>query len=253
MDLLVDIGNSRIKWASLNAGELIDVHAIEHCGDAGAVDTILNRIDAPPGRVLAANVAGDVLAPRLAAAVNEKWNQSVQFAVTQRRAGAVHNGYEDHRKLGVDRWLAIIAAFDRYAGPLCVVDAGTAVTIDTVATDGEHMGGYIVPGLDLMRRSLDAETGDLRRLTAADPLRQGMGLELGRSTIQAIAGGALAAVCCLIDHCTVVPNDSSAATLVVTGGDAGRLLPHLDADARHRPQLVLEGLARYEFDEQARG
>lgn len=253
MALLIDIGNSRIKWASLDAGELCRVDAIDHRGDSGAIEAMLDRIAMVPFRVVVANVAGDALADRIVAAVHQRWNLPVQFATTQRRAGVVRNGYEEYLKLGIDRWLAIIAAFDRFAGPLCIVDAGTAVTIDAVAADGMHRGGYIVPGLDLMRQSLDAETGDLHRLAADNAQQTVAGIDMGKSTAEAIAGGALAAVCCLIDHCSGARGDrTEAATLVVTGGDAERLLPHLGAHARHRPQLVLEGLAKYACDERAR-
>lgn len=253
MDLLIDIGNTRIKWAMRDAGSLHRADAIEHRADATAIDVMFERIATAPTGVVAANVAGDRFGALVAGAVHERWGLPVRFAATQPQAGPVRNGYHDFRQLGVDRWLAIIAAVDRFAGSVCIVDAGTAVTIDAVAAGGAHLGGYIVPGLDLMRQSLDEETGDLCRLVGDTLQRSSDGRPaLGQSTAEAISGGVLAAVCCLIDRCVgALREQEDVPALVVTGGDAERLIGHLDVAAHHRPQLVLEGLKIYKFDESA--
>jgi len=253
MDLLVDIGNTRIKWATLAAGGLRDTGAIEHGADPAAGADLFDRIATVPTRVSAANVAGDRFGAQFAGAVRERWNLPVRFAATQPNTGTVRNGYDDFSQLGVDRWLAIIAAVDRFAGSVCVVDAGTAVTIDVVASGGAHLGGFIIPGLDLMRRSLAGQTGDLGRFAGDEPSRLSPGLPVpGRGTAAAISGGAVAAACCLIDRSVDLLNEPGKnATLVVTGGDARRLIRHLDRPAQHRPLLVLEGLAAYEFDQPA--
>ena len=250
MDLLIDIGNTRIKWAMSDAGSLHGADAIEHRADPATVNIMFDRIATAPTGVVAANVAGDRFGALVADAVRERWGVPVRFASTQPQAGSVRNGYHDFRKLGVDRWLAIIAAVDRFAGSICVVDAGTAMTIDVVAAGGAHLGGYIIPGLDLMRRSLGDQTGNLRRL-AGDELSAWQ-LAPGHSTAEAINSGALAAVCSLIDHCVdTLCERETAPALVVTGGDAQRLIPHLGVAAHHRPQLVLEGLTLYKFGESA--
>ncbi len=233
----MDIGNTRIKWALLENGALHASDAIEHAGQPGAIDGMLERVGTEPARVVVANVAGAEFADRVTHAVREKWNLLAHFAATPEQTDSVRNGYDDFHQLGIDRWLAMIAAVDRFPGPICVVDAGTAITIDVVAGDGAHMGGYIIPGLELMRRSLAEKTGDLRRLAEkAQPL-PAHPLQPGRSTRAAIDAGTLAAICGIIDRC------SSDSTLVVTGGDARQLLSHLDVIAKHEPQLVLEGLA----------
>jgi type III pantothenate kinase len=252
MDLLIDIGNSRIKWALRSAGSLHDAGSTEHCGGNAAVNVMLDAITTAPTGVIATNVAGDQFGALLAGMVKERWGLPVQFAVTQLQAGPVRNGYDDFQQLGIDRWLAIIAAVDRFAGSICIVDAGTAITIDAVATNGAHLGGYIIPGLALMHQSLGAETGDLYRLVGNKQQISATASEhavLGRSTVAAIAGGTVTAVCCLIEQCVeTLRAGGNDPIIVVTGGDARRLMDCLDAGMQHRPQLVLEGLALYEFD-----
>ena len=257
MDLLIDIGNSRIKWAMCVDGSLHEANAIEHHGNAAAVSAMLDTLATSPSGVRAANVAGDEFGLRIAGIVRERWGLPVNFATTRQRAGPICNGYDDYHQLGIDRWLAITAAVDEFSGSVCIVDAGTAITIDVVANGGAHLGGYIIPGLDLMRQSLSDETGDLRRLVRDQQQVTGKSpalniSALGHSTAEAIDGGTLASVCCLIDRCVGKLRESEKApTLVMTGGDAQRLMSHLDVAAQHRPQLVLEGLARYEFDVRA--
>jgi len=252
MDLLIDIGNSRIKWTLRSTGSLHDAGSTGHCGDKAAVNIMLDAVTTAPTAVSATNVAGDQFGALLAGMVKERWGLPVQFAVTQLQAGPVRNGYDDFQQLGIDRWLAIIAAVDQFAGSICIVDAGTAITIDAVAANGAHLGGYIIPGLALMHQSLGDETGDLSQLVGDRQQLSATASEhavLGRSTVAAIAGGTVTAVCCLIEQCVgTLRADGNDPTIVVTGGDAQWLMHHLDAGIQHRPQLVLEGLALYEFD-----
>ncbi len=252
MDLLLDIGNTRIKWAMCDAGVLHGAGAIEHGKGVTGVNAMLDAIEQAPVGIMAANVAGDRFGALVGGAVQERWDLPVRFAVTQPQAGSVRNGYEDYRQLGIDRWLAIIAAANQFAGSICIVDAGTAVTIDTISSAGLHHGGYIIPGLDLMRQSLSKQTGDLGRFVD-DVQQPEIGLSNhgapGHGTAAAINDGTLAAVCSLVNHCvSEAGEDGNPPTLVMTGGDAERLIPHLEAGARHQPQLVLEGLAIYQFE-----
>lgn len=255
MDLLIDIGNTRLKWAMSEAGRLRDAGQAAHRDDpAGAVDAMCGGIGAVPARVCAANVAGERLGALVTQAVHDRWGVTVRFAVTRPHADGVQNGYTDYRQLGVDRWLAIVAAVAECSGPVCVVDAGTAVTIDLVAARGAHRGGFIVPGLELMWRALGAETGDLRRLAgdiapAASGPSAGSPLP-GRDTAAAMAAGSVTALCALIDRCVESLHEAGAEPLLImTGGDAERLAGHVGRAAQLRPQLVLEGLARYDFGE----
>jgi type III pantothenate kinase len=248
MRLLIDIGNTRIKWSTCMDGVLDAPGEVLHRSDPDrAVVEFLDKIVTRPAQVLAANVAGEAKGDLIAAAVRARWDLSVDFAVTQSAAGPLTNGYEDYRQMGVDRWLAILAAFDSYRRAVCVVDAGTAVTIDQVDDTGTHLGGVIVPGLDLMWRSLVRETGDIGRLADIDVgVARTEGLVTGRTTAAGINGGSLAAICGLIEHCAdQLGRDCGDCVLVVTGGDAEHIIPHVRTNLDHRPSLVLEGLAIY--------
>jgi type III pantothenate kinase len=163
----------------------------------------------------------------------------------------VRNGYVDPQQLGVDRWLAMLAAFARYRSALCVVDSGTALTIDAVSGDGVHQGGLIMPGFSLMRDALKARTGEIARLgrvfSAPDAGRQFW----GRDTDGCIRRGATAAADGLIGLCVAELSRSAASPvkLVLTGGDADNLRDGLSQPADICPFLVLEGLAlRYGGD-----
>jgi len=245
--LLIDIGNTRIKWAGLADGELTGDGELVHADDpAGTAAQLLKRVPVPPEEIALANVAGPAFGDDFLNGIAARWSCPVQIATTQAVAGRVSSAYEDHTKLGVDRWLAILAAAHRYSGAVCIVDAGTAVTIDIVAATGEHQGGYIVPGLDLMRRALTGQTGDLARFTAGYDGGRAESLVLGRTTGDAIGHGSLAAICALIERCARPLGEDNGAVVVVTGGAAGRIIPHLAVDLEHRPRLVLEGLALWE-------
>jgi type III pantothenate kinase len=245
MDLLLDIGNTRLKWAMLADGALTGSGEAQHLDDqAGAISAMLRGCAESPHRVLAANVAGAELAGQITTAIQERWQLAVEYASTDATCGRITSGYEDPGQLGVDRWLAILAAANHYPTAVCVVDAGTALTIDFVAADGNHLGGLILPGLGLMWRALTSETGDLQRFAGA--VEEAGLIEVltpARDTAAAIRGGSLSALVGLIRSSTESLRERCGeATLVLTGGDAERLIPHLPNDLRHHPLLVLEGL-----------
>ena len=167
MILLLDIGNSRTKWGFLTAGELTATGARSH---GGGTEILPPDLPHQPEAVYAANVAGERAAEALRTGVAARWNCRLILARSAARAGAVRNAYADPQQLGVDRWLALVGAYASRRAALCLVDAGTATTVDLLARDGRHLGGFIVPGRDLMVDSLLTATGELaRRREAADP------------------------------------------------------------------------------------
>lgn len=234
MILLLDIGNSRTKWALLGPRGLGRSGARSHGAGSAA---LLAEIPLTPDQVYAANVAGPRMADMLQAAVHSRWGCPLTFARTTASLGAVRNGYADPQQLGVDRWLAILAAYDRHRSAVCVVDAGTATTVDLVEGDGRHAGGFILPGVDLMLQSLRESTGDLARVGDTPAGRPD--LAPGTSTGAAMGAGAWLATLAMVERSrALLPAD---AALAITGGRGPALAQYLGAESLDL--LVLEGLA----------
>lgn len=234
MILLLDIGNSRTKWAVLDARGLGASGARAHHNGA---EVLPADIPVTPDQVFAANVAGPRVAESLEEAVRSRWNCPLSFARTAEAVGEVRNGYADPQQLGIDRWLAVLAAYELAGGAVCVVDAGTATTVDLVAAGGQHLGGFILPGVDLMLQSLRDGTSDLTgRVDAAG---DNAPLAPGTSTGAAMRGGAWLATAGLVEQARALLPDGAA--LFVTGGRGQQLAAYLDA--RCDELLVIKGLA----------
>jgi type III pantothenate kinase len=244
MTLLVDIGNSRVKWARLEAGGPGAQSAAAYAGWSAEDWRAALFAGAPVGRVVASSVAGESADAALDAATRVVTGHPVRFVATTRAAGGVRNGYSDPGLLGVDRWLAAIGAYARVSGSCVVADIGTAATIDVVAADGRHLGGYIVPGPQLMVASLHRSTSDLASHHASSgAARANSGF--ADNTRDAIERGCRLALAALVDRSVA---DAERATgdrprLVVTGGAASEVLPQLLSAFEHLPDLVLRGLA----------
>jgi type III pantothenate kinase len=240
MTFLVDVGNSRIKWASVVGAALADCgqQAYQSRRLAETLDTAWAAFECPD-RVVVANVGGAEVAQRLSAWVGQRWECEVEFTQAQATQCGVVSAYLAPQALGADRWAALIATHHRHHKCACVVDCGTAITIDAIAADGEHLGGLITPGLGLMRQAL------LRRAPGiAGDLRGEVSL-LARSTADGVAAGTLYAAVAVIDR---VVSDVEAelgerVLCVLCGGDAETVASLLARETIHEPALVLEGLA----------
>jgi type III pantothenate kinase len=154
----------------------------------------------------------------------------------------VINAYDDPARLGADRWAALIGARGWHAGPALVVMAGTATTIDVLDAAGRFRGGLILPGLDLMRQAL-------ARNTAGLPQASGTYRDLPTNTDDAIESGILMATLGAIERmaaraCRPVSADFC---VLLSGGAADLLAPHIELPLMRIDNLVLEGLARTMF------
>lgn len=246
MMLLVDIGNSRVKWAHLGVDGLGQQSASSYSGwTAGDWNAALftgDRIE----RVLAASVAGPAASAALDAAARRATGRPAQFVTTTRSAAGVLNGYADPGLLGVDRWVAVIGAYARVRGACVVADIGTAATVDVVSGDGRHLGGYIVPGQGLMVASLLGSTGDLAAHHAASGAA-GTHAGFADNTREAIERGCRLSLAALVDRSLSEAEHSlgERCRLLLTGGGAADVLPELRSAAEHVPDLVLRGLAEF--------
>lgn len=246
--LLVDIGNSRIKWARLKGERLGRTWAAEYSswGPRDFADRVIGvRRDVL--RILVSNVAGDDVGDTLIDAAVLVGAPRPEGVATQRRACGVTIGYIDPWRLGVDRMLAMIAAHWRFTGkPVCVVAVGTAMTIDLVGADGRHWGGAIIPAPTLMVSSLLDGTSGIRQRAEGGARGRGPAL-FGRSTRAAVELGARYAAAAAVDRAVSEARAVVGQTpkLVMTGGGARGLAPLIRSEALLAPDLVLEGLAAW--------
>jgi type III pantothenate kinase len=243
MALLIDVGNTRIKWARFEGGALQPQSAAPHADWSveSFVETVLrrgNRAD----RVLVSNVAGTRMADVVRSAVAQAWQIEAEFIASTPIAGGIRNAYPQPAKLGVDRWLAMIGAHALERGAVCVVSIGTAMTIDGIAADGRHLGGVIVPGPDLMVASLLKNTSDI-----AQRAQQGNASDdlFADNTLGAIRQGAEHALAALVERAVGVMRRTLHETpkLLVTGGASDRVEKAIGLPYRVVADLVLQGLA----------
>lgn len=240
MILDLDVGNARLKWrtvsdegdpAASGANNLTDANLF-----AGISSTDI-------GRVRVSCVAGGDMENTLISWCKSELGIAPEFARSQARLGRVTNGYIDPERLGVDRWLAVLAAYAREKDSCCIVDCGSATTLDFVTESGNHLGGLITPGLAMMKNSLLQDTEEIK-LTADDGLWNAHQVA-GRSTEEAVLGGiirmTLALICSCLDK--FEREQATKAALILTGGDARMLANYLSRDCEVCSALVLDGLA----------
>ncbi|MDX1443299.1 MAG: type III pantothenate kinase [Gammaproteobacteria bacterium] len=240
MQLFLDRGNSSVKWGAWQdgwqAGGRLPLDAEGHVAAAALAELPAAH------SIWLASVARDERDAALVEQLESARELQVQRIVTEAEAAGVRCAYAEPWRLGVDRWLAVIAAYEP-GSPAVVVDAGTAITIDAVSGDGRHLGGLIAPGIGLMRSSLYANTD--RIPDEDDALDEGSGDLLGRETRSAVSSGTLHAAAGLVDRVVARLAAADPATrLLITGGDAERLQAHLDHAMEFHPRLVLDGMRR---------
>ena len=243
--LLFDVGNSRLKWGVLDQCRIARTGTTTHATlQESGFNALTTKLPRNVDQILVSNVAGASFATRLAGVIGIHCNTDIHFARAEKAAYGVTNGYKQPRRLGVDRWVAMIGARAELRGAICVVDVGTAVTIDALDKDGQHRGGQILPGLQLMTGALEKETSDIGPTSRAgkDP---GKGMQLfAKSTSAASYNGSLGAVCGAVERAVkTMRAEGFRPKIVLTGGDASRILKQLDGNVLHRPHLVLQGLA----------
>lgn len=233
--LLLDIGNSRIKWMLTDAGGSTGPESIAHGGRLPPALEKRWQSIAPPKHVLVSCVAHADIVSAVETLAARLWGIGIRRLVATREHDGLVNCYDHPERLGIDRWLAMIGAHATVPGAFCVVDAGTALTIDVVGPDGRHHGGLIVPGLSMMIESL--------RTGTAMPQYQEQGTPalLGCSTESAIRLGCLRALGAVVDR-AIADSGIDSPRLLVTGGDATHLMPFIDYHCEHLPDLVFMGL-----------
>lgn len=241
--LLLDVGNTRIKWARLTKGRLLRPRAAVHSHWRAADYRRLLSGVRPPERILVASVAGPEVRRALTAAARGA-GVPIRFVRVAARGGGLSVGYPEPWRLGVDRYAALAGAVHLFSGiPLLIAGVGTALTLDLVSGAGHHFGGAIIPGPALMVETLLTATHGIRRRA-----RGGGHADAGlfaRSTRDAILAGSRYAAAALIDRAVAEAGGrvGRRPLAVLCGGGAEEVRPLLHSYSVGVADLVLRGLA----------
>jgi len=236
--LLIDQGNTRLKWVLARAGEIDENSAGQ--GDPEAfMQACRNDASILPASALISSVASKEEARVLAGFCESRWGLKAQLLESTEQLGGVHNAYREPKMLGVDRWLAIVGAVARHGKPVVIWDLGTATTLDAVDETGLHLGGMIYPGPATMLDSLSRDT-KLR----VPPNLESSAVTPGRSTAACISNGVYVAQVGVLNQFlrNISAKMGGEPLLVVTGGAASQILPLLDFQYIHDPWLVFRGM-----------
>ena len=255
MNIVLDVGNSRIKWRSTDGPESHAVLSIEalhqQWQDLPAAGTVT---------LYGCNVRGPRVAEEINAIARQVFEHDVCWLSSRAQAAGVRNAYAAPAQLGVDRWAAIVAAYARDPGRACIViDAGTAITVDAIDERGQHRGGVIMPGLNMLFEGL-GRAEQLQNIAAsrrADLVQESVALAC--STETAIVSGVVFSMRGGVRHvigqqCRQINAKIHAIPIFVTGGDA-HMLTFESLQTQWLPDLVLDGvtlLSKLELPESGR-
>jgi len=236
--LTIDIGNTHVKWAVWNAEGITRTGCDAYSKQApeNAFD-IWNGIR-PEEDVIVACVAGDAIEEALRRWMQAHWAVEPGFLRSTAKLNGVSNAYTDPSQYGVDRWAALLGAYSLYDDPVCIIDAGTAITVDLLDARGGHQGGRILPGLQMMREALIKGTAGIRQ-------SDGKITAFANNTADAVSSGTLHMLQAgLIEICSSARQClGNNMKIIITGGMSEQImsLPGMP-EMLHEPDLVLTGL-----------
>lgn len=230
--LLLDVGNSRCKWAYVKNGVWTHQGVADNTGGM-SLQHDFAALPAP-ARIIVSNVAGAEMEQRLRA-LCAGYPAAPEFIAARNGQCGVSNAYDNPASLGSDRWAALIAAWQRMQRACLVVNCGTATTVDALSDTGAFLGGLILPGVTLMQQSLLHSTAQL-----AD--EEGRLQDFPRNTADAIYSGVMRATLGAIQHQYALLPGKEIAACLLSGGAADQIQPHLGMPVLRVDNLVLEGL-----------
>ena len=240
MRLLLDLGNTRLKWAlQAQSDGWLARGAVDWQEDPAAALVSAWTGLPRPEQMIAASVVDAAREAQVAAVAERLFARAPTWLRTPAHACGVRNAYAEPQRLGVDRFLAMVAAHADGRAPCVLAGVGTALTLDALAADGRHLGGLIAPGPRLMQQSLLDATARVR------PERPGEIVELADNTADAVASGCWQAAAALVERFATrsAARFGTTPALILGGGDATPLLPLLSLPAGLSQDGVLRGLA----------
>ena len=238
--LAIDAGNTRIKWGWFD-GQCWVTQSWIASAEAGRLGAVLAALPAPD-RIVISNVAGGAVRELIAVAL-KPFRVEPRWIKSEAQRCGVRSSYSDPAQLGADRWAALIGAWHLFHGSCVVVNAGTTLTVDALSGEGVFLGGFIVPGVDLMRAALARDTAQLK-------LQQGRFTYFPDCTADAIMSGAINTLVGSIERMLRFMDETGqiAPHTVLAGGAAALLEPQLNARVEVVDNLVLEGLVCIALD-----
>ncbi len=242
MIVTVDIGNSRIKSASWQAGVIVDrgVTDYDKTRCKAAFDRLFLDVQRP-SEIYALSVAEEEVAQALDDWVSEHWQMAVNYLRTEKRYNNIVNAYDDPAQHGVDRWAGLVAAYESFSDTaVCVISAGTATTFDFVDKNGQHLGGYILPSFYSMHKTLLADTANVISASSTQ-LQQGLPINTSDAVNQGLHKFMQAGI---REFCQLAKDSmGEPVQIVLTGGFAKNILDYPAMPAMYyRPDLVMQGL-----------
>ena len=239
MILLIDQGNSFSKWCLCENGNFSEYNS----GSLADLDEFISTYNNDIKNVYLACVKNEQQIERLTQVINNHLDIDIQVASSEAKYSLsdnniLKNAYKIPEQLGIDRWLAMIAVWKETKKGFIIVDAGSALTLDVVDNSGQHLGGHIIPGLSMQKKSLTADTEKVFFENKTDV----SAYRLGRSTSEAVHNGCLSTLCSYITEMYGYHKGSNDLPLILTGGDAEVLSKALSTENKVQKSLVLKGL-----------
>jgi type III pantothenate kinase len=240
MILVIDSGNSRMKWALYGPRGWIG-HGVVSNAELATL-ALRDWQNLPrPSRAVGVNVAGEAARVRVEGQL-ARWRLPIQWLTATAEAAGVINQYSNPAQLGADRWAALVAARRRavegdvFPPPCVVINAGTAVTVDALDSDGVFHGGVILPGLRMMLQSLSERTSALK-------VAPGEFHDFPKNTADALYSGVMQSICGAIEQMRAkLGGGDVSVKCYIAGGAAQEIGPYLAAPVEVVDNLVLEGV-----------
>jgi type III pantothenate kinase len=242
MKLLIDLGNSRLKWATWNGAALRPGQALAHAGVEENVDiSALWKNLQRPDEIWVASVAATTMEEAITQSVRDLFGLAPHFVRSSSGAAGIRSAYPVPERLGVDRFLGLVAVHDLEPVPTVLVSCGTALTLDVLTAEGLHLGGLIAPGPALMREALLGRTARLGQIDQAHVV------EFADNTPDAVESGTWLAATALVERFVkrAAARLGTPPAIIFTGGDGARLASLTGLPHRLEEHLVLRGLAVY--------
>jgi len=237
MRVEIDAGNSRVKWR-ICTEQIVESRGVFSNKD---IEVFLKALDQIPSieNIYIASVSHPSILNRIATYCSKRGCPLIE-AKTKKITAGVTCGYSDPSILGIDRWLGIVAAYNRFRLPCIIIDAGTTLTIDIVSGDGRHLGGYILPGKEMSLNIMNAGAQQIQinidndqNITNPSP---------GNSTEECIAKGQILMIKSIIEYLVKNSEERNKTQIIATGGNAQDIINVLGSDAHFDPELILNGL-----------